>query len=182
MPIVPDSKDWTWVVDRPCPECRFDTSSFDREQVGQMIRDNAAAWREVLAGGDEVRRRPSDAQWSALEYACHVRDVFRLYLERLGLMLDQDDPVFPDWDQNVTAIDDRYAEQEPGTVSGDLGAAAGPLADGFDAVSGAQWERTGTRSDGAHFTVESFARYFIHDPIHHLHDVAAGFDALDRSE
>jgi hypothetical protein len=30
---------------------------------------------------------------------------------------------------------------------------------------------TGARSDGAQFTVESFARYFIHDPIHHLYDV-----------
>jgi hypothetical protein len=31
--------------------------------------------------------------------------------------------------------------------------------------------RTGTRT---HFTVESFARYMIHDPIHHLHDVGGG--------
>jgi hypothetical protein len=26
--------------------------------------------------------------------------------------------------------------------------------------------------------VESFARYFIHDPIHHLHDVAPGFNRI----
>jgi hypothetical protein len=37
----------------------------------------------------------------------------------------------------------------------------------------AQWARTGRRSDGAAFTVESFARYFVHDPVHHLHDVQA---------
>jgi hypothetical protein len=23
--IVPDTKDWTWVLDRPCPECGLDT-------------------------------------------------------------------------------------------------------------------------------------------------------------
>ena len=45
------------------------------------------------------------------------------------------------------------------------------LADRFDLVEGDQWERTGVRSDGAEFTVASFAMYFIHDPIHHLHDV-----------
>jgi hypothetical protein len=33
--------------------------------------------------------------------------------------------------------------------------------------------RPGRRSDGATFTAETFARYFIHDPIHHLHDVTA---------
>ena len=94
MPIIPDDKDWTWVLERPCPECGFDASAFDRERVGQMVRDNAATWRDVLGRGDAVKRRPSDDRWSALEYACHVRDVFRLYLERLGLMLDQDDPQF----------------------------------------------------------------------------------------
>jgi hypothetical protein len=25
MTIVPDTKDWTWVLRRPCPECGFDT-------------------------------------------------------------------------------------------------------------------------------------------------------------
>jgi hypothetical protein len=32
--------------------------------------------------------------WSTLEYACHVRDVFRLYDRRLALMLDEDDATF----------------------------------------------------------------------------------------
>ena len=34
-----------------------------------------------------------------------------------------------------------------------------------------EWDRTGFRSDGAAFTVATFARYLVHDPIHHLHDV-----------
>ena len=38
-------------------------------------------------------------------------------------------------------------------------------------MTGGQWQRTGRRSDGASFTVETFARYFIHDPVHHLYDV-----------
>lgn len=36
---------------------------------------------------------------------------------------------------------------------------------------GAQWNRTGNRSDGAHFTIETFGRYFLHDPVHHPYDV-----------
>jgi hypothetical protein len=49
--------------------------------------------------------------------------------------------------------------------------AARELAEAFAAVPDDAWQRTGTRSDGARFTVESFARYFIHDPVHHLYDV-----------
>ena len=56
-------------------------------------------------------------------------------------------------------------------MAAELAEAAELLAAKFDGVSGEAWQRTGSRSDGAHFTIESFARYFIHDPIHHLYDV-----------
>jgi len=169
--IIPDTKDWTWVLERPCPECGFDTSAFAREEIATLLRANAAEWPEVLAAADPVRDRPRPDTWSPLEYACHVRDVFRLYAQRLDLMLAQDGPAFANWDQDATAVEQRYREQDPAMVSAELVAAGEVLADGFAGVTGEQWARTGTRSDGVHFTVESFGRYLIHDPIHHLYDV-----------
>jgi DinB superfamily len=182
MPIVPDTKDWTWVLERRCPECGFDAGAFPREQVGRMVRENAAAWQDVLARPTGLTTRPSDDRWSALEYACHVRDVFRIYDERLAMMLTDDDPDFPNWDQDVAAVEDRYNEQDPSAVAGDITTAAARLAERFDGVTGDAWRRTGNRSDGARFTVESFARYMIHDPVHHLDDVARGFARLDAPE
>jgi hypothetical protein len=168
--IIPDTKDWTWVLREQCPECGFDTQSFTRTDVGAMIRANAAAWVELLASRPDVRRRPAADTWSPLEYGCHVRDVFRLFAVRLDLMLTRDDPLFDNWDQDVTAVEERYGEQDPAVVAADLAEAAARLAEAFDAVRADQWERAGNRSDGARFTVESFARYLIHDPIHHLND------------
>ena len=137
-----------------------------------MIRSNAAAWGRLLGGpAEDLRRRPSEDRWSALEYACHVRDVFRLYDERLDLMLHQDDPLYPNWDQDATAVEEDYNGQDPATVAAELQSAAGRLAQAFDRVDGAQWERGGRRSDGARFTVDSFSRYLVHDPVHHLFDV-----------
>ena len=170
MTIIPDTKDWTWVLQRPCPECGFDTSGFPVEAVPQMILANAAAWPSVLAG-DHVRTRQEPGKWSPLEYGCHVRDVFRLYDQRLELMLSQDDPLFPNWDQDQTAVADRYAEQDPAEVAAALRRAALAIAGRFESVTGAQWQRAGRRGDGARFTVETFARYFMHDPVHHLWDV-----------
>ncbi len=135
-----------------------------------MIRDNAAEWLHVLAT-PEVRRRPAAQIWSPLEYGCHVRDVFRLFDERLRLMLDEPDPLFGNWDQDATAIADRYGEQDPVLVSRSLLEAADTLARRFASVNGTQWDRTGRRSDGASFTVDSFARYLLHDVVHHLQDV-----------
>jgi DinB superfamily len=172
MTIEPDTKDWTWVLRRGCPECGFDSLAVAREDVPRLLLRSAASWPAALAAED-VRRRPAPHVWSPLEYGCHVRDVLRLYSWRLQLMLSEDDPLFPNWDQDATAVAERYDEQDPAAVSADLHAAAEALATSFARLSEEQWPRTGRRSDGATFTVESFARYLLHDLVHHEHDVAA---------
>jgi hypothetical protein len=168
--IEPDTKNWTWVLERPCPECGFDASTIDPRAVPDLVAANAATWVTVLARPDAAVR-PAPDRWSPLEYACHVRDVFALFDTRLGLMLSSDDPRFANWDQDETAVADRYGEQDPSTVADELVAAAARVGASFGAVHDDQWQRTGTRSDGARFTVESFARYFVHDPVHHAWDV-----------
>src|ERR1700679_3061803 len=105
MAIEPDTKDWTWVLQRPCPECGLDTRGVAPEAVAGLLRANAQAWPAVLAG-PAARQRPAPAAWSPLEYGCHVRDVFRRFDGRLVLMLTQDDPLFPNWDQDATAVAD----------------------------------------------------------------------------
>lgn len=107
-----------------------------------------------------------------MEYACHVRDVYSLAYLRVCLMLTEDDPLFANWDQDATAVEDRYEEQDPATVVNQLVEAAQQAALRLDGVGGAEWPRAGRRSDGAAFTVDTLARYIIHDPIHHVWDVA----------
>lgn len=178
MAIVPDDKNWTWVLDRRCPECGYDAAAIDVADLGALVRANASQWPPLLARPDATRR-PTDEQWSALEYACHVRDVFRLFEYRLGLMLADDDPAFENWDQDATAIAERYHLQDPASVAAELVAAAEANAAVWDTVTPDQHGRRGLRSDGAAFTVESFGRYFLHDPVHHLDDVARGNRMLD---
>jgi hypothetical protein len=177
MPIAPDDKNWTWVLERACPDCGFDAGAFDAHDARGAIEANAARWRELLAD-PRASQRPDDHTWSALEYGCHVRDVFRLYLYRLDLMLHEDGPTFPNWDQDETAIRERYDRQDPHEVAGELHAAAGMLSARFATVQGDQWQRTGFRSDGAAFTIDSFTRYLVHDPVHHVHDVEQGYARL----
>jgi hypothetical protein len=86
-------------------------------------------------------------------------------------MLNETDPAFANWEQDATAVENAYDTQDPATVALELEVAAARIADRFDSVSGDDWSRRGLRSDGAHFTVESFARYVVHDVAHHLVDV-----------
>jgi len=177
-----DDKDWTWVLNELCAECEYDVRELDVTKIADLIHDSGAEWAEVLAATEEetLRQRPREDRWSALEYACHVRDVFALYNYRLGLMLNEVGPHYPNWNQDETAVEKNYGESDPAEVSAQLLENAAALARHFDTVKEDDWERTGFRSDGAAFTVESFARYLIHDPMHHMWDVREGLAALLR--
>ncbi len=169
----PDAKDWTWVLSRRCPDCGFDAAAVQRQDLPRLLEEQVAAWLPVLER-DDVARRPQPLVWSPLEYACHVRDVYRVFDERLLLMLTQHDPLFASWDQDATAVAERYHAQDPQRVADGLAEAGHALADGFAEVAPDQWGRTGRRSDRARFTVLTLGRYASHDPAHHLWDVAGG--------
>ncbi|MEP6815470.1 MAG: DinB family protein [Marmoricola sp.] len=176
-PIEPDTKDWTWVLERPCPECGFEAERLDRDDLHRLLRDNTMAWVERLSGtGPEVARRPDPTTWSPLEYACHVRDVHRIFDERVTMMLREDNPRFPNWDQDGTAVEDDYAAQDASTVAVELVEAAGAVAGRYAAVSADQWQRRGVRSDGSKFTLDTISRYHAHDVVHHAYDV--GLDVV----
>jgi hypothetical protein len=171
MPIVADTKNWTWVIERPCPECGFDARNYADADIAPAIRDNAESWPAVL-GRSTVRDRPNDSTWSPLEYAAHVRDVMAVYRERLRLMVETDDPLYPNWDQDATAVEDAYNEQDPHAVGDQVRENAAELAATFEALTPEEWLRPGRRSDGASFTVSSMAKYFTHDLVHHRWDVS----------
>ncbi len=168
--IEPDTKDWTWVVREPCPDCGFRPDAVSGPDVPGLVRGYRDRWVKVLTR-DDVARRPSPRVWSPLEYSCHVRDVFGVFAGRVRLMLEQDAPTFADWDQDAAAVDGDYRSQDPATVTTELLIAADDVTSAFASVPADAWGRTGLRSNGSHFTVETLGRYFVHDLVHHLHDV-----------
>lgn len=93
MSITPDTKDWTWVLERPCPECGFESAAREVSDLPDLLGTTTTAWTQVLARRD-VADRPRPGVWSPLEYACHVRDVHVLFAERVRLMLAEDVPTF----------------------------------------------------------------------------------------
>jgi hypothetical protein len=166
----PDDKDWTWVISRRCPECGFDGSAVTHDAIPAATRSYTGALGETLLRPDATVR-PRSTVWSPVEYACHVRDVCRIFTERLALMVDQDDPQFENWDQDETAAEEQYWTQDPVVVARELHGAAEVAAEAFSLVQPAQWDRPGRRSNGSVFTIDTFGRYFLHDLAHHAWDV-----------
>jgi SAM-dependent methyltransferase len=57
-------------------------------------------------------------------------------------------------------------------VGSEVVASADLVARVYESVTGEQWQRAGTRSNGDRFTVDTLARYHLHDLVHHAHDVS----------
>ena len=168
----PDTKDWTWVLAEPCPECGFTAADVEGSTIAGTVRELSVRWVAALARED-ARVRPAPTTWSTLEYGAHVRDALRIFDGRLELLLTQDDPLFENWDQDAAALADRYDLQDPAVVATELADAAAVSATRWDSVQSDQWQRAGTRSNGSQFTVLTLGQYFLHDVVHHLHDVDA---------
>ena len=137
----------------------------------------AEEWVQILRSSPAVSARPQPDVWSPLEYGAHVRDVYRLFDARLAQMLTEDTPTFANWNQDETAIEERYKEQDPEVVADELEAAAQRFVARMQSLKPEQYRRRGIRSDGAEFTVVTFIQYFLHDVIHHLWDVTGQQDA-----
>ena len=166
----PDGKDWTWVLDRPCLECGFDASAVDRDHITGRLLATTARWQAALRRPD-VAVRPDPQTWSVLEYGAHIRDVHRIFGERARLIQEQDDPGFANWDQDATALEQRYWQLSPGEVADGIEWAAAGAAAAFAGLAPDRWDRTGRRSNGSFFTMQTLGLYYLHDVEHHLHDV-----------
>jgi hypothetical protein len=170
MAIIPDTKDWTWVLGRRCPECGFEADSLTPQDVARRLDAALPRWDAALQR-DNVLERPDSSTWSPLEYGYHVRDVFEVFRHRLELMLAEDDARFEDWDQDAAALEKSYADADPAVVRSELATQGALTRDAFAAVPERAYGRKGLRSNGSEFTVVTLAQYFLHDVEHHLHDV-----------
>lgn len=177
MQPPPDTKDWTWTLTRRCEECALSAGEIGADQLAERLFIVAEEWVQILRSSPAVTARPEPAVWSPLEYGAHVRDMMRIFGERLNLLLTEDEPTFASWDQDATAIDERYSEQDPEVVADDIESLAQELAGRIAGLTAAQFERRGTRSNGSQFSVLTLLQYALHDLIHHLWDVTGQQDA-----
>jgi hypothetical protein len=127
-------------VDGLCDECGFEYEAGELQPVVTTLVRQAAecsmALTKAAAGPDPdvVRIRPEPEVWSAIEYACHVRDVLEVQRFRIAQCLAEDRPVYAPMDRTGRVKEEKYELQDPMVVAAALmrfarefGAAARPL-------------------------------------------------------
>jgi len=123
-------------------------------------------------GEKALRRRPEPDVWSALEYACHVRDVMLAQRERLFLAVIEDCPSFaPIYPDRRTALA-NYATEDPALVANDLEFATGLAARACSSLRTADWSRPCIYNypSRARRSLAWLAQHTLHEGEHHLLD------------
>jgi hypothetical protein len=142
----------------------------------------AFRYEAPLTGRDDaqLRRRPTPQVWSALEYACHVRDVLIVMRERvLQVLREPTPPAFTPMGRDERVEHDRYAEQSPVDVARQIADAASMLAFVFAGLGDEQWARRCIYGypTPAERPLSWVAQHTIHETDHHLRDVEASLRA-----
>jgi hypothetical protein len=145
--------------------------------MAETVRGFARRYRAPLTRGLPgedldalVRTRPATGGWSALEYACHVRDALRVSDYRIGKLLTER-PTFHRVDPDEAAKELDYNGQDPEQVVDELATAAESLAGRLESLAPDAWDRAGRRDD-IEVTVHTVALNALHEGSHHQLDIA----------
>ena len=166
-----------------CDACDLAYDDIALGRIPTILREHPPAYRAALERAEAAgvaRIRPDPDRWSALEYACHVRDVLRVQRDRITLAQEVDQPVFASMRRDERAVEERYNEQDSELVLQRLEAGARRLADTLDQLTADQWGRTGEYQSPspAQRPMSWVARHTVHELVHHLADIEENFARL----
>ena len=98
---------WQWAraqTDR-CPQCGHHPAAMEQDSLGTQLMESAGLWRIFLLETDDsyLRTVPAPGIFSPMQYGAHVRDILRVYGDRILIMLEEDSPVFPQFNPEEIA-------------------------------------------------------------------------------
>jgi DinB superfamily len=158
-----------------CPQCGFVYDEIPVTEIPGAIRAFASTYREILAACDSgtVTRRVDQATWSALEYACHVRDVFLVQRDRVVMaqVLDRPRVIPMSRDERVAIC--RYDSQSLDDVLDQLAMATELCAMVFEGLTPTGWTRQLVYNWPTTEVRDLLwvGRNAVHEGTHHLRDV-----------
>ncbi len=168
---------WQWprIQSEPCPQCGFNPASLSPDTLGDVALEKAAGWHEFLAEADDtyLRAIPEPGVNSPIQYGAHVRDILKVYGERMALAVEQDNPTVPMFNppQEVWEVYNRLDAQE---LASDIDAQSSRLAELVASMGPSDWSRIVINDRGQYgvytFTVAGLARNAVHESHHHLLD------------
>ncbi len=147
----------------------------ERAEITSHLRNVPDLIDEAIQGlsDDELRRRPSPNEWSALEVCCHLRDYAEEEGVRVRRLVEEDEPALEAYDQEAWARERNYQGDGPARVMTALRAFWGGLAYLLEGLADEQWERAGNHPELGRVTVRSRAEQEVEHARAHLEQIWA---------
>ena len=147
--------------------------------TGQQIIDALRALpnqiEELVLGlsEDALRWRPSPGEWSIKEVCCHLRDSSEIDGERIRLMLSEDDPLLPSYDQEALARERDYQNESMPLVLTAVRAFSGGLAYLLEKLDEGEWQRRGRHQERGPISIAQYAQLLADHARGHLAQIRA---------
>jgi isopenicillin N synthase-like dioxygenase len=164
-----------------CNECGFVYATVEPGSVVGRLKSFETRFAAALDNPSELlHTRPRPDVWSAVEYACHVRDTFLSQRERLYLTLAVDVPAFSPMYRDLRVEFAHYNAEPAPRVIEELAFAARLIGDAFAGLEDHQWSRTCIYNypTSAERSVAWLGQHTVHEAEHHLMDVTRGLQEL----
>lgn len=121
---------------------------------------------------DGLRWRPAQGEWAIIEVIAHMADTDEKAVERVRLMLSEDEPTLPAFDQVQLAIDRNYitfpVERELDRVDRIRATHVQIL----ESLDDAGWHRTGRHGEHGLMTIELYETHVAAEDVDHLAQIA----------
>lgn len=115
--------------------------------------------------------RDGEGGWTMLETLCHLRDYDEIFYTRAQMIIEQEYPVLPAYDQEALVIERKYNEQDMKQVYVDLVKSRHRFVEFFDMLTNEQWERAGQHPEEGHFTMTDVVMQVSRHDLNHIEQI-----------
>jgi hypothetical protein len=148
-----------------------------RRRYDVLARLEAAPSRLATAlrafSKEALQLQPAPDKWSAIEIACHLRDIDRLYAERVSKAAFSDRPSFWMMDNALVSRKLAYREADAAAVLKEHRKRRQDLLSLLRALPHGHWQRTGLHPTRGELTIEKLATVIADHDERHLAQIEA---------
>ena len=130
-----------------------------------------AVAREVAGLSEQqLRYRPAEGAWSLKEVCGHLRDFAEIDHRRLYMMMTQENPLLPGYDQETLAREHNHQESDISTIVAELRSWRLKTVELLTELVDANWARQGRHEEFGRMSIRQFVeRWVRHDAVHLEH-------------
>lgn len=116
---------------------------------------------------DDLARPATDGGWGVVEILPHLRDWEEIYFDRVGKVIQEDEPYLPSYDDTLWSIERDYRSQDPAEALEAFKRTRMRMIELMRSLPASAWSRKAEHGHFGSITLQWLANYIVdHDQEH----------------